>query len=149
MFQCGLHVPAAHCSTGLQSCLPTSAMSSIEQSLSTLSSHLLNIVGIRGRRGSLVLLDKWGRPIHQGGAGDGAVGRVSSTRLPDRGDTTVTDLCLCPAGDANAGVQFDIRTLQPTFELTIGVPGQSNAFPIARRLRLPEEIITRAQSFGR
>lgn len=125
---------------------------SIEQSLSTFSSHMRNIIGILGRAGSdtLVLLDELGAGTDP--AEGAAIARAVLETLLDRGCTLIAtthhgELKVFAHNDPrlrNASVEFDVETLSPTYHLTVGLPGQSNAIAIARRLGLSEEVLARA-----
>jgi DNA mismatch repair protein MutS2 len=125
---------------------------SIEQSLSTFSSHLRNIIAILGEADgqTLVLLDELGAGTDP--AEGAAIARAVIEELLDRGTTLVAtthhgELKLFAHSDprlANASVEFDLETLSPTYHLVVGLPGQSNALAIARRLGLDERVVARA-----
>ncbi len=127
---------------------------SIEQNLSTFSSHLTNIVRIleRATPHSLVLLDELGAGTDP--EEGSALARALLQHLRDRGipaaaTTHYSEVKLyahTTAGVTNASVAFDLDTLSPTYELTIGLPGRSNALAIARRLGMPRDIVDLAES---
>ncbi len=157
MTMCGMMIPAGDDSVvGIFSkiLVDIGDEQSIEQSLSTFSSHMTNIVRIikAANERSLVLLDELGSgtdPI------EGAALAVSILEYLHRKNSRVMATthyqevklyAVEQDGVENASCEFDVNTLRPTYKLIIGVPGKSNAFAIARRLGVSDEIIEEAQS---
>jgi DNA mismatch repair protein MutS2 len=157
MSQAGLHIPAhsgSEISLFHNIYADIGDEQSIEQSLSTFSGHITNIIRIldHANRRSLVILDELGAGTDpQEGA---ALARALLTHLLERGITTLVTthhpelkaFAHATPGVVNASVEFDLETLQPTFHLTIGLPGRSNALSIAHRLGMPDAIINSARS---
>ena len=157
MAQSGLHIPAQ---SGSEMSIFQAVYAdigdeqSIEQSLSTFSGHITNIIDIlkRADNRSLVVIDELGAGTDpQEGA---ALARAILTNLLEKGITTLVAThypelkayAHGTPGIVNASVEFDLETLQPTYHLKAGLPGRSNALAIAKRLGLPDDLVAAART---
>jgi DNA mismatch repair protein MutS2 len=155
MLQCGLTIPVAEGSeTGIfkNILIDIGDEQSIDNDLSTYSSHLINMKHFikHGNEKTLVLIDEFGtgtEPMLGGSIAEAILGELNKHRVFGVITTHYTNLkhyASLTDGIVNGAMAFDNHLLQPLFHLTIGKPGSSFAFEIARKIGLPEEILTEA-----